>query len=393
MAFNYVVWPFPPNWTQPVRETLDWLTDVIGAYRGNEQRIEVRSKPRQSFEYTSTVKNNESAIADNLLWGNQNLPWGLPLWLGRTTLGASVSIGATSLTVNTVNKGFYEGGYAIILKDSLNYEVVEIDTLTDTTITPVDPTTGAWASGTRVYPLVIARMPGSITSRRITDALTELGISFNCDPATTSPNIPSSTAAVTYNGYEVILRKPNWAEPLQFGNDYESALVDYQTGAVAGFATNDFPRLSRRFQWVFKNTADLVEFRKLLGRLKGRLKAVYMPTWMADFQLYSTELSSSTSIKVKTNEFHRLVGTDPALKTLMIMINDVPIYKTIQSTSVTGAYTTLTLTTTIGVALNSTTVQRICLMHLCRLTTDQVTINYLSDSVATVDANFTLVKA
>jgi hypothetical protein len=90
-----------------------------------------------------------------------------------------------------------------------------------------------------------------------------------------------------------------------------------------------------------------------------------------------------------------MVGTDPALKTIMILPKTGnPIIRLINSVGVDVlGFTTLGLDAAIGIDINSTTLKRLSLVHLCRLTTDRVTINYLSNSVATVDANFTLVKA
>ena len=36
----------------PVKESLEFLTDVITAYDATEERLQLRSKPRQSFNYS-----------------------------------------------------------------------------------------------------------------------------------------------------------------------------------------------------------------------------------------------------------------------------------------------------------------------------------------------------
>ena len=42
------LFPFVPNWDNPVKETLEWLTDVIPARQDYEQRAAVRMRPRRS---------------------------------------------------------------------------------------------------------------------------------------------------------------------------------------------------------------------------------------------------------------------------------------------------------------------------------------------------------
>lgn len=389
-----VAWPFAPNWSQPMSETLDWLTDVIVAYNGDEQRRVIRSKPRCMFEYTSSLTNKNSSICANLLWGNQNRAWGLPLWFDRSTLTSIASASSYSIATITANKNFVVGGYAILITDTMTYEVVEIVSVTSSSITVVSPLTATWAAGTNIYPLVVAKMPTSVTSRKLTDSVTEIAVTFNADPVLTIPHLPLGTAPTSYNEYEVVLKKPNWAEPLDFTNEFEYAEVDYQTGGTDVFATTDYAKVARRFSWLLRDRTEIIDFRKLLGRLKGRAKPVYIPTWLEDFELYAPVTStSSTELRVVTNEFYRMVSVDPALNTIMMMVNNSPVFKTIQSVTLASGYTSIVFTTAIGITISSANLQRICLMHLCRFTTDRVTINYLSDSVATVDASFTLVKS
>src|SRR5690606_1641277 len=148
------------------------------------------------------------------------------------------------------------------------------------------------------------------------------------------------------------------------------------------------------FQWVLKSRDELNEFRGILGRLKGRFKVAYLLTWFDDFELYADVTASAQSIPVKNNEFFKMAVEDPALNTVMILVQgQAPIIRSILTVSgdATG-FTMLGLNAAVGHDLNANTLRRISLVHLCRLTTDRVTINWLSDSVATVEANFTLVK-
>lgn len=390
-----VVWPFPPNWSTPLVESLDWYTDVITAHYGDEQRIQLRSKPRRMFEYTATMMNaSDSAIASNLLWGWQNRNYALPLWVDLTVLSSTASIGTVTLSMDTTNRGFFAGGLLLLLKGPLDYEAVEIDSFTPTTITLAKPLERTWVQGTKVYPVNISQMPTNVPRRMLTDSKTEMMVSFAADPVQTDPYIPAGTAPTTYNGYEVILRKPNWAQPVDVDNQFDYDTIDFNVGGSRVLPNRQFPMIVRRFQWRMKTRTDAVEFRKLLGRLKGRFKPAYLPTWFDDFKLYATEVASSSTIRVQNNEFYKMVGSDPALKTLMILLkNGTVVIRLINSVGTDPAgFTTLGLDASIGYDLNSTSLARLSLVHLCRQASDRVTINYLSSSVTTVEANFALVK-
>lgn len=390
-----IVWPFKPNWSQGLVESLEWLSDVMTSYSGDEQRFSLRTKPRRIFEYASVVQKEEAAIATNLLWGWQNRNFAVPVWFDKTMLNAPVSAGADTISVDTTDRGFFVDGLLLLINSVTDYEAIQIESFTSSSVVLAKPLERSWPAGTKVYPLNVARMPQSVNSTRLTDGVLNINTVFNADPVQTDPYIPVAAASTTFNGYEVILRKPNWARPVEIENNYEYDLVDFQVGGVASVTTTTFPKVIRRFQWDLYSNDEVREFRQLLGRLKGRAKAAYLPTWFAEFELYSTEVASSSTIRVKDNEFYRVVNVDPALKTLMILPRTgAPIIRSIDSVGIDPlGFITLGLNAAIGIDLNATTLSRLSLVHLCRLTADRVIINWVSDRKATVEANFTLVKA
>ena len=387
------VWPFKPNRVAPITETLDWLTDVITAYRGDEQRVSLRAKPRRSFEYSSRVNAIDAQKLANVLWGWQSNNFALPVWNNRGELASSATIASTTLDVVTTDLGFVDGGFAVLFADSSNYELVQIDTVSSSSLALVSATTKLWVAGSKIYPAEVARLPIGVQSRQPTSVVTELTSMFSCDPIVTDPQLPIVAPSLTYGGFEVVMKKPNWAQPIDTTNDFDFAEIDYQTGAIARFDRYDTPKITKRYQWVLRDKSAMLDFRALICRLAGRFKSVWMPTWFGDFSLYSTELSSSTSIKVRSNEFQQMVGVDASLDTLMIIVSGNPVIKTINSVTLGASYTTLGLTSSIGVDLNQSNVSMISLIHLCRLAADRVTINHLTSEVATVDLNFTTVKA
>src|SRR5690606_31908687 len=150
----------------------------------------------------------------------------------------------------------------------------------------------------------------------------------------TDLNIYLIAATYTHAGYEIILRKPNWAQPVQIENQFDYDVVDFQVGGVLSEQTREFPLITRRFQWVLKSRDEMNEFRGLLGRLKGRFKVAYLPTWFDDFELYADVTASAQSIPVKNNEFFKMVGEDPALNTVMILVQgQAPIIRSILTVS------------------------------------------------------------
>ncbi len=388
-----IVWPFEPNWLEPFSESLDWLTDVIVSYSGKEQRAQIRSRPRRGFEYSSLLKKESAAQAANLLWGWQNRMYGVPVWFDNSNLTVAASIGTIILSLDTTGRGFFSGGLLLLFNNPLDYEAAEILSFSSSTVTLKIGTLRAWPLGTKVYPINLGRLPADTSYSRITDGVKTLTTSFNFDPVQNDPYIPTAAAPLSFSGYEVILKKPNWASPVDVDSHFDYDILDFSTGAIAATPTREYPQLVRRFEWLLKTRQEILDFRALLGRCKGRAKAAYLPTWFSDFQLYATESSSSVVIRVLNNEFYKMVGVNGALNTLMIQTSgNAPIFRKIDNVTLdVSGFVTLTLSANIGVDLNSTTKPRLSLVHLCRLSSDKIVINWLSNAVATVQANFSLV--
>jgi hypothetical protein len=393
-AENVAVWPFKPNWSSPMVETLDWLTDVITSFEGDEQRIELRKKPRLIFEYVVQLTGTDSARFHNLTFGAQNKMFVAPFWQQYSELTANVAITDTVLHFVTTNKRFFEGGLAILYNSTGDYEVVSITDITGDQVTIGSGLNRGWSPGTRVYPAYIGKVSQVIPFTQVTNNIVNVSILFQTEPIASDPFIPSGAASTTFNGYEVVLRKSNWDTGFQNSANLAFAELDYQSGGFLNFSTNDHPKNIYSVKWVIKGEADLLDFRKLLGRLKGRLKPVYLPTWREDFELIRDETSGSNTIRVAKNFFSELVGVNTALQTIVISLGTTNVIRRVTAINTShDDYDVLTLNDTLGVNITTSTVKMICVAPLCRLTTDRIVINYLNDAVQLVETNFTLVKA
>lgn len=175
------VWPFVPNWSEPFIESLDYLTDVIPAFDGGEQRIELRTNPRRIFEFNITVKGLASSLLSNILWSSQNKPFALPLWHEKSTLSDNATSGTNVLTLDTDGLSLVEGGLVIVFNGVDSFEVVEVDSFDSGSITLVDNLVNTWVIGITVYPVLAAYMPQSISRRMLTNAVGEFVVQFNAE--------------------------------------------------------------------------------------------------------------------------------------------------------------------------------------------------------------------
>lgn len=389
-----IVWSFEPDWQGDVNEILTWLTDIFVARSGDEQRESVRSAPRRTLEYSLSAVKDQAATLQNLLFGWQNRTFAMPIWFDNTELTSDAAIGSDVIACVTTDRGFFISGLVLIIQDYANYEVREILAFTSSTIKLTNALEKNWSKTTRVYPMNTGRFPLQMQSTRLTDSVLTMQVSFDVDPIQNDVYIPVGSASLIYAGYEMIENAPNWSDPVTLENIYESSISDYQTGGIFTMPTHEFPNIMRTFSWLFKNKTELIELRKLLGRLKGQVKAVYIPTWFSDFQLYLNETALSTTLRVMDNEFYKMVGLNAALNVIAITtVGNPTVYRKITSMTLNAGYVSLGLDGAVGYILNSTTLVKLSLVHLCRMSSDRATIKYVSNNVGVMQASFVLVRA
>lgn len=387
------VWPFAPNWQTPVNEILEWKTQVIRSFDGSEQRRGLRTKARRSFSYYMSLSGDSAARFDNFLWGWQNRSFAMPVWMDKRRITSDVSIDATTISVNTTDRSFVAGGLAILFKDEVTYEIVEVLTVLANTLTLSRQTVQAWPVGTAIYPVVIGQLPSSVPVMRHSDRVISATVDFDCDPVSTNPYVPVVSASLTYDGVEVITRQPDWKSGVDNTSDFTYETLDMGTGAVIHYQTEQFPRIRRAYKWLLKSRESVRQMRELLGRTRGQLKSVYVPTWHHDLRVVVDIDESAVSIVVADNDFHLMVGVNAARDRLMLQLVDGTVfYRKILGTSKVAEGTMLTIDSAFGQDIPKTSVRNVFMLMRNRLATDKIELQWHTDSVVTTNTPFITVK-
>lgn len=145
------VWPAQANLSEEVVESYGYLTNILTAQNGDEQRIQLRRHPRGGISFAYLCPNLvDGQHVSALLYANRVKPWVVPLWCYARKLGADVGVGGTALTVDTVNAPFQDplglGLYAVLWSATRSYEAVQIQTVSPTSISLLAGTGKAWTS-------------------------------------------------------------------------------------------------------------------------------------------------------------------------------------------------------------------------------------------------------
>ena len=283
-----MLWTTPANWQTPIIERLEWRTDVLLAYDGSEQRIALRQTPRRYFEFGFLVptllerQKLEAAISAN---GSQS--WDLPLWTDSTPCTSAISNGAVTVSLDTTSRDFVAGGKALLLGANGNTLIINISTLTTTQLNLSSAVGGTWPIETSVVPLRTAYLEPSQQISRFTGSAIYGVVRFLCDDISTSP----TQSSTQYRGHDVLETPSNWMQDLTLDYQRKMQVIDFGVGGIYRDDESSLPVLIQSHHFVLDSRQKITDFRQFLYSRRGRLNALWIPSFMPDLTLICVEFT------------------------------------------------------------------------------------------------------
>lgn len=392
------VFSFRPNWREPMAERLSFLTDVLTASQGAEQRRSVRQTPRRSFEADFLLSGPERTFFDlfiNKAAGGEVVA---PLYWEVVVLSATVTAGVTTrINFDTSYREwvYHEGRLALLVSDSaLEYSVVEIASVDAGGVDLVAPPGRSWPKGSKLYPLrrVAIEQVGDLghMTAGIASATAELRV------VGPNPWEAAASAYPVYAGLPVFTDTPNWVEDLtvEYGRDLK--MLDTNVGLT--YQTDPLGRalIGQAHRWFLNGRERLAGFRDLIYRHRGRAGAFWLPTFKADLRLVASAGSSATQIQVERAGLIYTGCPTSGREYIVIEHSAGRIVRRITSVEIgaTDEIEKLNLDAALGLALSPGQVRRISFVDTGRFDTDDFEIIHHGgvDALHTVSAMFRTFK-
>ena len=371
-----VPWGFVPNWGQPVVERLSWLTDVLGNPRGTEQRRSLRVAPRKAWQANFVMEGAERALFDLAMAGWGRRVWSLPVWVDAQQLTAPLPAGSSVIACDTVGRDFREGGLALLRGETaFDTEAVEIQSITTQAITLQRVTQAAWPAGTRLYPLRSARLAELPETTRRTDRLLVSDCSFELVEPVDWPGVLPATL---YKGQPVLVARPDESEDLTHSYERLVLTLDNATGIPAATDTAGKGFVLQQHRWLLVGRQEHSAWRSLLYALRGRATAVWIPTHAQD--LMPAGPLTGSLLKVQRVGYSRFGLGQLGRQDIRIELQDGSVLmRRITAAVENGPTEELVVDADFPGVIQPDQVARISYMALCRLASDDVELEHLTD--------------
>lgn len=396
-----IIFPFTHNWVESVAERVAYLTDVIEAKSGKEQRIKIRKYPRRQFEYKTLLARNSDdkdaaivkAYFENLLFNAHGRQVFIPIVRDIDYLTSQLNSGSNTININTQYKDYDAGSYLILIKDIFSYEVCEILSMTSTSITTKSNVVSNWPAGTKVMPLKLA-WAGNDTfqSNVYTYNLNQSILLFNLIPSSVQfGNIKTVTESVdTYKNYEVYVPSVNFDSDLS--KEIYTALrpLDYNFGLAKNYPRYTGNRHKVAVSLTLGSRQEISKFFAFLDRRAGRWQPFWLPNFSNDIQLVQTTLTGSDTIKIKYIGYAGLINLHQAKRDLFFYNFTTKTYeirRIIAATDNGDGTETLKLDSAFSYDVSNSTFTSISFLKFCRLDADTVELSWETDSIVNINFN------
>lgn len=383
------LWKFYPNWADNYVTSYAYKTEEFVSRSGKEQRRALRHNPRFASEFTITPMRGKLSQFDTIMAGWQNRPFVMPDYTEYVELASSASAATHEIVVSEAQEWVHVGANIVLDDGTLDLHVITEVTGTTLTVAPV--LNRDWAAGTRVYLGYPGYISSTITADNITNMVGNAKIRFEALPATTVRPEPP-VAASTHNGFELFLKKPNWAgaPQVEFSMPVES--VDYDRGTNAFYRLIDFSFRSVKATYLGRTRNEVRAIRQFFDRMRGRQGEFYAPTWKPDMEIAGNVSAGAFDITVSGTDVFDYLNGDTVYRRIALVKNDGTIlYRTISTMSSVAGSTVLTCTSSWP-AVNASDVLMICWLPRWTLASDILTVTWITDSVAQVSITMRTVE-
>jgi hypothetical protein len=337
------LWPFPA--AQEITEVLEWRTDVLQSQAG-EQRIALRSRPREIVTVQHRCDALAMARAAELVRAGFAAEWRVPLWNMAMQPTADLAQGATEIAVDTAMVDFRAGATVAIAVDGREPSLAEIVSVEADRLILIEPLTTQLPAATVAAQRVsiapvragVLSIPVEIARRRQNDGMVSATFLMRDAPDLTAPVLP------TYLGRAVQIDPSLTRSPITASLRRAVEYVDNGFGPVVVEPLRDLFERGEAITLKAQGAVERLALRRWLWSLRGRQSSFWLPTWGRELQLRAAMTSGSTLMRVvPVAELAAYVG-----RAILLEMPSGFRFRTINAAVADGADHRLTLSSSLG---------------------------------------------
>lgn len=369
-----VLWAFVPQ--DVFEERLQWQTDILKS-KNTEQRLALRLAPRQilSYDYLLNERQFSKAKAISSKFGGKI--YGIPIWSEGTYITDNLTIGQTTIYLDTRYSDYRDNGVAVIWKSDDLYESLNISQVFDDRIVLSNGLLKDW-SNCLIVPCRQGRTLNGVSYSRsaIKDvkAKTEFTILDNVD-------LSNEGSFITYRSKPVLTDRSVVVGDLSETISETLEYFDNGSGPIEVESSSNIVNNTQTISFIKKEKEDIWNLRSWLHARKGKQKGFWLPSWNRDIVITENVYSTDTRLVIENIGYSLYYTT----KDIMIVLkNGTKIFCRVLSGNELPTGEELSLAASVGTSFNTDDVDFVCFLSYVRLDSDEITLSHDSNRTVKV---------
>lgn len=353
----------------PVKESLEFLTDVIEAYDATEERLQMRSKPRQSFNYSIPLQAWRTAAAFNTEYGAIRKDWAVPIWTEAQYVG-TVGAGLLEVLCNTSLYDLRPQSLAMLYNVCGDFQVIEIDEVFSDHITLLADT--EYVAGAWLMPVRKGWIQGNV-DKPTSGHNGKSSLTFVIDDnPTITPAVPAQ-----YLGDDIYYDVPLLSSgSLSASLSQQQDITDMSLGPVARRTNWNRPQYGKPWRTLLTTPQEIRSYREFLYRRAGKFRRFWFPTFENNMRIANTG-NITTTLIIQSDSFIDYAS----LRTHIVIEAGGVWYPRAVSNPVQVSATQVQLTLSSALNIQAQRITRTSYLGLHRFDADRIELNWQGGGV------------
>lgn len=285
---------FLADWKMDITLETAYSTDVTSAETVAESRLGLVNRPYRTMAVNFVGLDRDEGLSIKMLMSRlaqaRNL---IPLYVDASRLIVAAS--GSTLTCDTTTRRFQDDGRVVVAEPSngdgmfASFEVAEIDSLTDTVITLKAGLSGSFPVGSKVLPLIEARLMLANSGVHLRGDSFEASFAFieSTGEQTLIPTVAPGTAPSGFpaapDGSPIMDRRFNWASDVRGGVQREGGYSQLGRDSVVQ-TFGERARALLGFTVTSLSRDQIFEMLRFFESRAGRLHPFWMVSPLCDYE-------------------------------------------------------------------------------------------------------------
>jgi len=367
---------FPHDWEKGLDETLTWKTDVMVAVDRTEQRVQLRSMPRRTWDLKILTSGDARRKLETYMGMGKARRFLVPIWRDLAKTTGAIQEGEILAPVADVTDNLLQGTPVVIWDAFNHFEVREVVSAQAGYFTVDAPFAYSWPAGTLIAP---ARYCFSFETRRAQRFTEDVGIYTLRVLADDDAWNPISGSPEYYKTVEVCPFIPSW-EGAEETLDNKWTVLDNDTGVLEFEVHTEEAVRGRPARFLLTSREAIYAFMTFLSRRAGKLTPFWLAATDRGVSLAVGSAADSSTVTIQPIDYEFVLSESNARKYLEFITTD----GTVIRRSITSVETlpsgleVLTLDDPLGVEISDENLNRCTWFELVRLDADEILLHWVS---------------